>query len=134
MKLIIQEFEAQYTAAVIDLILAIQVDEFGVAISREDQPDLLHIPEYYQASGGQFWLAFINEELVGCVSLKVFANAQAALRKCLSLKLIEVLNTKLDNSWWTNYTNLLWSMGLSNFIWVRLRNIWRHIVFMRKML
>ena len=86
MKLIIQEFEAQYTAAVIDLILAIQVDEFGVAISREDQPDLLHIPEYYQASGGQFWLAFINEELVGCVSLKVFANAQAALRKMFVAK------------------------------------------------
>lgn len=86
MNIKIQEFEPQYTEEVIALILGIQVGEFGVATSRAEQPDLLQIPEYYQNSGGQFWLAFVDDKLVGSVALKPFTARQAALRKMFVAK------------------------------------------------
>lgn len=86
MDIKIREFEPRYTEEVIALILGIQVGEFDVATSRADQPDLLQIPEYYQNSGGQFWLAFVGDKLVGSVALKPFTDHQAALRKMFVLK------------------------------------------------
>jgi hypothetical protein len=39
---------------VIDLILHIQRQEFGLPIALEDQPDLLEIPTIYQRDNGNF--------------------------------------------------------------------------------
>ncbi len=83
----IKAFEPQYTEEVIALILSIQVGEFGVVTNRDEQPDLSQIPEYYQWSGGQFWLAFTDDgKLVGSIALKPFNASQAALRKMFVAK------------------------------------------------
>ena len=73
--------ENQYSNVIVDLILNIQQKEFNVPITIEDQPDLLTINEFYYASGGGFWGAFINEELVGTIALVKFSDTEAAIRK-----------------------------------------------------
>lgn len=71
----------EYSKAAIDLILNIQVKEFNVAITLEDQPDLLEIHEFYYKSGGCFWGAFIDGELIGTIALIKFDNDAGAIRK-----------------------------------------------------
>lgn len=70
-----------YSESIIDLILNIQQKEFNVPITIEDQPDLMQIEEFYIASGGNFWGAFINGELVGTIALVKFDENAAAIRK-----------------------------------------------------
>lgn len=72
---------AAHQAGVIDVILSIQRDEFGVPITVEDQPDLLDIPGFYQQGGGNFWVALEDGEVVGTIALRDIGNHQGALRK-----------------------------------------------------
>ena len=44
----ISEYTPDDRRAVIDLILDIQNNEFGIAITEEQQPDLQDIPSFYQ--------------------------------------------------------------------------------------
>lgn len=81
MKPIIIPIENKYADAVVDLVLSIQQKEFNVPITLEDQPDLLNITSFYYASGGGFWGAFINDELVGTIALVKFSATEAAIRK-----------------------------------------------------
>lgn len=81
MKPLIVPIENKYSDEVVDLILSIQQKEFNVPITLEDQPDLLNITNFYYASGGCFWGAFINEELVGTIALVKFGDREAAIRK-----------------------------------------------------
>jgi GNAT superfamily N-acetyltransferase len=67
--------------AIYDLILPIQREEFGVAITREAQPDLADIPAFYQQGHGNFWLAVRSGAVVGTIALKDIGNGQVALRK-----------------------------------------------------
>ncbi|UFH32549.1 GNAT family N-acetyltransferase [Chryseobacterium sp. C-71] len=94
-----------YSEAVIDLILNIQQKEFNVPITIDDQPDLLRIDEFYFATGGNFWGAFINGEIVGTIALVKFDEKAAAIRKMfvkkdfrgkeysIAQKLLEILIT-----------------------------------------
>ncbi|MPS64486.1 MAG: GNAT family N-acetyltransferase [Chryseobacterium sp.] len=70
-----------YSESIIDLILNIQQKEFNVPITIEDQPDLMQIEEFYVASGGNFWGAFKDGELVGTIALVKFDKNAAAIRK-----------------------------------------------------
>lgn len=70
-----------YSESIIDLILNIQQKEFNVPITIEDQPDLMQIEEFYVVSGGNFWGAFIDGELVGTIALVKFDKNAAAIRK-----------------------------------------------------
>ncbi|MFL9483918.1 GNAT family N-acetyltransferase [Chitinophagaceae bacterium LWZ2-11] len=70
-----------YSKEAIELILPIQQIEFNVPITQEDQPDLLDIETCYFASGGSFWGAFINDELVGTIALMSTGHNACALRK-----------------------------------------------------
>lgn len=81
MKTIIIPIGNEYAEAAIDLILNIQQNEFNVAITLEDQPDLLEISNYYYSGGGCFWGAFIDNELVGTIALIKFDDNAAAVRK-----------------------------------------------------
>ena len=67
--------------AIIGLIVPIQNEEFGVAISAAEQPDLRAIPDFYLPGAGGFWVARDGERLVGTIALKQFDAGQAALRK-----------------------------------------------------
>lgn len=66
---------------VADLILSIQNAEFGIPITLELQPDLNAIPEFYQTNNGNFWIAKIDDEIIGTISLLDIENHQGALRK-----------------------------------------------------
>ncbi|WP_199500041.1 GNAT family N-acetyltransferase [Methylovirgula sp. 4M-Z18] len=74
-------FQPGEEQAVIDLIVPIQRDEFGIAISAADQPDLLAIPTFYQSGQGDFWVAKVADRIVGTISLKDIGQGQGALRK-----------------------------------------------------
>ena len=72
---------------VIDLIVGIQRDEFGISITREDQPDLRKVREVYQKDNGNFWVAVANDvQLAGSIGLVNFAPAAVALRKMFVAK------------------------------------------------
>ena len=77
----IDRFEPDDTNAVIDVILAIQREEFGFSITADDQPDLRSIPDFYQSGTGGFWVARMDGKVVGTIGLKDIGTAQAALRK-----------------------------------------------------
>lgn len=77
----IQPYSDEYRQAVIDLILPIQQNEFNVAVTIEDQPDLLSIPSFYQVNNGNFWIALHNQELVGSIGLIDIGYQSGAIRK-----------------------------------------------------
>jgi N-acetylglutamate synthase-like GNAT family acetyltransferase len=82
MKVIsIQTWSPAYHQEVIDLILSIQQKEFGVAITLEAQPDLQNIPTFYQKNAGNFWVATIENKVVGTIALLNIGNNRGALRK-----------------------------------------------------
>ncbi|MDT8901585.1 GNAT family N-acetyltransferase [Anaeroselena agilis] len=77
----IEEYSAPYREQVVAHILAIQRDEFGIAITRADQPDLDAIETFYRTGAGNFWLALDGGRVVGTIALIDIGNRQAALRK-----------------------------------------------------
>ena len=81
MNLNIQSFSPEYTDAVVDLILPIQRDEYGLPVSIATQQDLLTIPEFNQQACGNFWIALDDGAVVGSIALKDIGNQQVALRK-----------------------------------------------------
>jgi N-acetylglutamate synthase-like GNAT family acetyltransferase len=74
-------FSLTHLPGVIDAILPIQRDEFGFAITVDDQPDLLDIPGFYQHGQGNFWVAVSDGVVVGTIGLRDIGNNQGALRK-----------------------------------------------------
>ncbi|MBB4227902.1 GNAT family N-acetyltransferase [Rhizobium mongolense] len=77
----IRPFAAPDIDGVFSVILPIQRDEFGFAITADDQPDLQVIPDFYQSGKGQFWVAELDGVIVGTIGLKDIGNNRAALRK-----------------------------------------------------
>ncbi|MEE4790741.1 GNAT family N-acetyltransferase [Pseudomonas alliivorans] len=79
--ILIQRFESHHQQGVVDVILPIQREEFGIAITAEDQPDLKSIPDFYQSGTGDFWVATHGGQVIGTIGLKDIGAGQAALRK-----------------------------------------------------
>lgn len=77
----VEPYSAQHRSAVTDLILTIQNDEYGIPVTAQQQPDLGDIENFYQRDNGGFWLAQIDNRVVGTIALKDIGNRQAALRK-----------------------------------------------------
>jgi len=80
-EIILKEYSEEYKGAIIDLILNIQRNEFKIPITKEDQPDLSDIPNFYQSGSGNFWVALCGNQVVGTISLIDIGNHQGALRK-----------------------------------------------------
>lgn len=70
-----------YCNQIIDIILPIQQIEFNVPVTLEDQPDLLDIEANYHQTGGNFWGAKYDEQLVGTIALIAIDGNAGALRK-----------------------------------------------------
>lgn len=83
---VISSLNNTYCQQIIDIILPIQQIEFNVPITLEAQPDLLDIETNYHQTGGDFWGAIYNEQLVGTIALIAFNNNSAAIRKMFVLK------------------------------------------------
>lgn len=81
MSIKISTYHPLYQAEVVDLILKIQQQEFGVPITLEDQPDLLKIPDFYQHSNGNFWVALDEDKVIGTIAAIDFDSKNLALRK-----------------------------------------------------
>jgi GNAT superfamily N-acetyltransferase len=63
------------------LVVGIQTEEFGLATTAADQPDLQWIPQVYQRDRGGFWVATDDDDaVVGTVGLLDFGQG-GALRK-----------------------------------------------------
>jgi N-acetylglutamate synthase-like GNAT family acetyltransferase len=77
----IEFYTKKYKAAVAELILDIQNNEFNVPITINEQTDLLDIESYYLKKNGNFWIALHDEKLIGTIALIDIDNAQSALRK-----------------------------------------------------
>ena len=65
----IETFSEQHLNGVVDVILPIQQQEFGISITLDAQPDLLDIPGFYQKEKGNFWVALKDSEIIGTISL-----------------------------------------------------------------
>ncbi|WP_066074845.1 GNAT family N-acetyltransferase [Neobacillus soli] len=78
---IVKEYSYENQAQVVDLILQIQQQEYNISITKDDQPDLFNIEEYYQTGNGNFWVALFDKNVVGTISLLDIGNNQVALRK-----------------------------------------------------
>jgi len=77
----IKQFTFDMTQQVLDLILDIQTSEFGISITKDLQPDLMNIQNFYQVGNGNFWCAFVEKTIVGTIGLLDIGNKQLALRK-----------------------------------------------------
>mgnify|MGYP001800689511 CR=1 FL=1 len=77
----ISPYDPQYQTQVVELILKIQQQEFGVSITLEQQPDLLNIPNFYQQGNGNFWVALDEDNVIGTIAAIDFDNKYLALRK-----------------------------------------------------
>ncbi|MGS5018622.1 GNAT family N-acetyltransferase [Paenibacillus sp. JJ1683] len=80
-SILLQEYTTEYQSQVVDLILHIQQNEYNIAITKEDQPDLLDIENFYQHGNGNFWVALHEGIVVGTVALLDIENHKTALRK-----------------------------------------------------
>lgn len=78
----IERLDNQFCEVIIGLILPIQQIEFNVDIDLAAQPDLLDIEKNYDGSGGAFWGAKLNGELIGTIALIAVPEHQSgAIRK-----------------------------------------------------
>ncbi len=77
----IRPSEAQDTQAIAAVILPIQQLEFGIPITLDAQPDLSNIAQFYQHGSGNFWVAEVDQQIVGTIALLDIGNREAALRK-----------------------------------------------------
>jgi len=84
MSIRIVPLEPAHRASAAALIVAIQREEYGIAITLADQPDLVDIDGFYRVGRGNFWVALDGgdgDRVVGTIALKDIGNDQAALRK-----------------------------------------------------
>ena len=77
----INKYTSIYQNEVANLIVTIQRQEFNIPITLADQPDLKQIEQFYQNGNGNFWVATIENKVIGTISLADIGNQQVALRK-----------------------------------------------------
>lgn len=77
----IETYTDFYKDSVARLILSIQRGEFGIPITIEQQPDLNEIPAFYQVNNGNFWIAKLDDKVIGTIALLDIGNSEGALRK-----------------------------------------------------
>lgn len=81
MNIHVHTYSDSYKQSIIDLILDIQRNEFGLPTTLEAQPDLESIPSSYQTSKGNFWMVINNDKVIGTIALFDIGNSRGALRK-----------------------------------------------------
>jgi len=77
----IQPVGNSYAQQIVDLIIPIQQIEFGVPITLEDQPDLMDIENNYHGTGGGFWAALHEHQVVGTIALISIGDGKGVIRK-----------------------------------------------------
>jgi GNAT superfamily N-acetyltransferase len=80
-SVIIKPIYNDYCDQIIDLILSIQEKEFGLTITINQQLDLLDVEANYHEGGGNFWGAFVGDELIGTIAFINCGHHSACIRK-----------------------------------------------------
>lgn len=65
----IQPFESKYQADVIALIEKIQVGEFDLPIEEGQRKELRSIAHSFQKDKGNYWIALLNEKVIGTIAV-----------------------------------------------------------------
>ncbi|WP_125588359.1 GNAT family N-acetyltransferase [Companilactobacillus jidongensis] len=81
MKIETYKNNPQTLAGLVDLIEFCQNDEAHLDIKMIEQSDVFEIPEHYQATGGNFWIAKDNGLTVGSIGLLKLDNKNGVLKK-----------------------------------------------------
>jgi N-acetylglutamate synthase-like GNAT family acetyltransferase len=79
--ILIRPFTPSDAQGVAEVIVSIQREEFWIAITLAQQPDLSQIPAFYQRGLGNFWVAEAAGEIVGTIGLVDIGDRHVALRK-----------------------------------------------------
>lgn len=77
----VHPFTPAFADQIYDFILHIQQQEFGLPVTRAQQPDLADIPGIYQQGNSNFWIAEHDGRLIGTIALNDLGEGKAALRK-----------------------------------------------------
>lgn len=77
----IVEFEDRFQESIENLVLPIQQAEFGVQITKDDQPDLVNIRSSFMRGSGNFWVALCDDKVVGSIGVFDIGDYQVALKK-----------------------------------------------------
>jgi N-acetylglutamate synthase-like GNAT family acetyltransferase len=80
-KIIIRPYQSKDHKQVVDLVVPIQTKEFNIDISLAAQPDLVNLESFYGQGSSKFWVASIDDEVIGTVALIDLGDGLAALRK-----------------------------------------------------
>ena len=64
MSVEVRHYRAGDEAGIVDVIVPIQSEEFGIAITAADQPDLAAIADFYLPGAGGFWVATDADQIV----------------------------------------------------------------------
>ncbi|WP_137626080.1 GNAT family N-acetyltransferase [Lactiplantibacillus pingfangensis] len=81
MKIVPYTQSAQTNAELVDLIMYCQNTEAQLNIKLAEQADIFDIETYYQANGGNFWLAIDQQQVVGSIGLLNLNNNVGVLKK-----------------------------------------------------
>ena len=76
----ISEYHEAHRQEIIEMVLNIQREEFGLPITIHDQPDLEDIAGFFQKRGN-FWVATEDGGVVGTIGLFDIGDGSAVLRK-----------------------------------------------------
>ena len=105
----------KYKEQTIELIFDILENEFGHH-SKSGRPDLYRIPQEYQISNGNFWLAIDGEDVVGTVALRDCGDNQGFLERMYVKKELrragvggKLFSTLLDFAKTKNYKEIFLS-------------------------
>jgi len=72
------EYDAKYSTRIYDFIVQIRLNELGW---KSEPDDLKKIPEIYMAKNGSFWIALIDDRVVGTIALEDLENNQGYLQR-----------------------------------------------------
>lgn len=75
------ETNPHHLAQLVDLINYCQNIEAHLNIKMAEQDDIFQISNYYQAKGGNFWIALNDNQVVGSIALLPLDKQTAVLKK-----------------------------------------------------
>jgi GNAT superfamily N-acetyltransferase len=77
----LHELRPAESVAARELILRILNHEYAMALTLDELPDLVDIHATYRHSEGNFWVASIGGDVVGCIGVLRLAGADFELRR-----------------------------------------------------
>jgi N-acetylglutamate synthase-like GNAT family acetyltransferase len=75
----ISPFKEKYQEELKEFVLRIQNEELGLKLGLNEQLDLINTKEFYH--GGGFWIAQIDNRIVGCIGLQRLNPKIGVLKK-----------------------------------------------------